>query len=39
MKPDMQAEYLAIFFTEQDKFWHSIEFQSGIFALSSMESG
>ncbi len=38
MKLDMQVE-VSNFFTNQDKFWHSFEFQSGWFALSSMESG
>jgi hypothetical protein len=42
MNLDMQAEAgtkIKQFFTKQDKFWHSFEFQSGGFALSSMESG
>ncbi len=42
MKPDMQVEggtKILQFSTKQDKFWHSFEFQSGGFALTSMESG
>jgi hypothetical protein len=42
MKPDMQVELAQKydnFSTKQDKFWHSFEFQSGGFALTSMESG
>jgi hypothetical protein len=42
MKPDMQVEVgtnISQFFTEEDKFWHSFEFQSDRFALSSIESG
>jgi hypothetical protein len=37
MKSDLEAGTKILpFLSKQDKFWHSFEFQSGGFALSSM---